>query len=323
MPRRKKYLISGGAGFIGTNLALFLIKKGHSVIIYDNMITGRNLNLGHINKACSGGFLFVKGDVCDKKMLFSNINGFDLDGIFHLASIASPPQYVKHPIETMLVGSIGTHNLLEMAVKKECRFLFTSTSEVYGDPEVHPQKETYNGSVNLQNVRSCYDESKRYGEAAVFTYGRKYSLDTKTVRLFNSFGPFLNPKDGRAISNFVSAALENKSITIHGSGDQTRSFCYVDDTIEGIWQVFNSNYFGPVNIGNPYEEYSVKQLWELISAKVPNACEVIFGDPIGKDPQVRKPDISLIEGICGWKPKVDLSTGLDRLISFYKGSLDV
>ena len=314
----KTFLIAGGAGFIGTNLSKKLLLLGHDVIVYDNLITGKKENIKFLEGLKTDGFSFINDDITDAENLYFHLGYAHLDGIFHLASLASPPFYVKYPLETMLVGSLGTHNLLDLSIDSGCRFLFSSTSEVYGDPLEHPQKESYFGNVNCVGKRACYDESKRYAEALINVFSENVGADVRIARIFNTYGPFMRIDDGRVLTNFIQSALSDGPVPIHGTGEQTRSFCFVDDTVEGLWRLFNSDYTGPINIGNPNEEVSVLEVWEKISEKLPNSCDLKFVKAIGNDPKTRKPDITLAKRELGWEPSVDFDVGLSHLINWCK-----
>ena len=297
-------------GFIGSNMCNFLLKKKHKVIGIDNLLTGRITNINHAlnNK----NFLFVEHDVCKPLEI-----KFKVDEILHFASTASPKDYLKYPIKTLQIGSIGTENVLNFGLINKSRILVASTSEIYGDPLIHPQKEEYYGNVNPIGPRGVYDEAKRYLEALTMAYHSKKKIDTKIVRIFNTYGPNMRKDDGRAIPNFINQMLRNEDITIYGDGMQTRSFCYIDDTIEGIYKLLKSNYKMPVNIGNT-DEHTILELINKIKKLVPNKSNIVFLKIPENDPKVRRPDISLANKILKWKPKIELSTGLKQTINYFK-----
>ena len=305
-------LLAGGAGFLGSHFCDFLLEKGHSVYCIDNFITGKKENIKHLlnNKK----FKFKKTDITKK---FSIKEKFDC--VINFASIASPIFYDKYKIETLLVGSYGTYNLLELARKNKAKFLFTSTSEVYGDPAFNPQKETYWGNVNPIGKRSMYDESKRFSEALIMNYHRVYGLDTKMVRIFNTYGPRMNMNDGRVVPQFINQALNNKPITVFGKGTQTRSLCYVSDLIAGIYKLLMSKEHTPVNIGNPHE-LTVKDIAKTIIKLTNSKSKIIYKPLPEDDPKKRRPDISKAKKILKWEPKVDLNQGLLKTIDYFKRS---
>ena len=306
----KTTLVTGCCGFIGSNMCDFLIKKGYNVIGIDNLLTGKIENISEFidNK----NFSFVKHDICFPIKIDAKV-----DEIMHFASTASPADYLKYPIETLKVGSTGTENVLKIGLKNNAKVIVASTSEVYGDPLEHPQKESYFGNVNPVGPRGVYDEAKRYLEAMTMAYNNKKNLDTKIVRIFNTYGPKMRYNDGRAIPNFINQMLRNEDITIYGDGMQTRSFCYIDDTIEGIYKLLKSNYKMPVNIGNT-DEHTILELINKIKKLVPNKSNIVFLKIPENDPKVRRPDISLANKILKWKPKIELSTGLKQTINYFK-----
>ena len=307
---KKVVLITGGAGFLGSHICDKLIARGYKVICMDNFITGKKANIAHLLK--SKDFTFIKQDVSKPFKVAGRV-----DYVMHAASPASPVDYLNHPIETMLVGSHATYNALELAKAKRSVFLVTSTSEVYGDPVVHPQKETYWGNVNPIGPRSVYDEAKRYAEAMTFAYRRTFKVDTRVVRIFNTYGPRMNIHDGRVVPNFIYQAIKGLPITIYGDGKQTRSFCYVDDEAEGILKLLFSNEAGPINIGNPREFNMIefaKLVLELTGAKSKLVYEPLPQD----DPKQRKPDITLARTKLGWEPKIELREGLGRTIAWFR-----
>ncbi len=300
-------IVTGGAGFIGSWLCESLLSEGHSVICIDNFITGSEKNIAHLKK----NFRLIRHDV-SKPMK----TGKKIDYIFHLASPASPVHYQKYPIETMLANSMGTLNMLELARKNNAKFLFASTSEIYGNPKEHPQKETYWGNVNPIGVRSCYDESKRFGEALAMSFHRK-SVNTRIARIFNTYGPMMQKSDGRAIPNFINQAIRNRPITIYGSGKQTRSFCYATDMVDGIKKVmFLGNSSDIFNLGNP-DEYTILDIAEKIKSMTKSDSEIVFKSLPDDDPVRRKPDITRAKAI-GWAPKTPLDTGLEETIKWFR-----
>lgn len=313
----KTAVVTGGAGFIGSNLCEALLGRGYKVHCVDNLITGSVDNISALKT--NQNFSFIKHDVI--KPFDSNLmSKFDgVSYIFHLASPASVIDYQTYPEETALVNSVGTINLLELAKTTKARLLFASTSEVYGDPKEHPQKETYWGNVNPNGIRSCYDESKRFGEALTMVYVRKYGVDARIVRIFNTYGPHMRKTDGRVISNFINQALERKPITVYGDGSQTRSFCYVSDLVEGISALmFTDAARGQVvNIGNP-EEYRMIDLAEKIKAMTASESEITYTPLPQDDPKERRPDISKATELLNWKPMVTVDVGLTKTIEYYK-----
>jgi len=310
----KRTLVTGGAGFIGSHLCEALLKKGLEVICVDNLVTGSERNIKHLSK--NKNFKFLRQDVT--KDLDLNL---DLDYLFHLASPASPYDFKKLAEEIALVNSVGTTNMLNLARKIGARFLLGSTSEVYGNPRQHPQKETYFGNVNSFGPRSCYDEAKRFGEAMTYIYIQKYGLDARVIRIFNTYGPRMRRDDGRAVSNFVNQAISGKPITVHGKGIQTRSFCFVDDMVEGLMKAMFSEKTGGVviNLGNP-EEYNILDLAEKIKKMTGSKSKIIFGALPTDDPQQRRPDISKARKLLGWSPRVPLTEGLKKTIEYYKSA---
>ena len=306
----KTVLITGGAGFIGSHLCEFLLRKGYKVISIDNLITGNIKNIEHLRN--SQNFSYIHHDV-SKHIV---IDG-DVDYVLHFASPASPIDYQKIPIQTLKVGSLGTHNTLGLALSKKAKYLLASTSEVYGDPLVNPQPETYWGNVNPVGVRGCYDEAKRFAEALVVAYHRIHKLDTKIVRIFNTYGPRMRKNDGRAVPNFINQAIKNEPITVHGDGKQTRSFCYVSDLIEGIYRLMLSGINDPVNIGNP-EERTIIEFAEMIKSLTGSKSKIVFRTLPEDDPHVRCPDISKANKELKWKPIVRLQDGLKTTVEWFK-----
>jgi len=313
-------LVTGGAGLIGSHLIDRLLEKGYRVTCVDNFITGRAENIAHL--ASNKNFIFIKADASQPPQAYLKTEHWKLktfDYIFHLASPASPKGYMDHPLETYQVNAFGTHYLLEFARAQKARFLYASTSEVYGDPKVHPQPETYWGNVNPNGVRSVYDESKRFGEMACKTFERQYKMDIRIVRIFNTYGPRNDPHDGRVIPNFIMQALQNQPITIYGDGRQTRSFCYVSDLVEGILKLmFHPQLKGEViNLGNP-EEYTMLKLAEKIKELTGSSSEIVFSRKPEDDPERRKPDIKKAQKILKWQPKVTLEGGLVPTIAYFR-----
>ncbi|HAP66730.1 MAG TPA: NAD-dependent dehydratase [Nitrospinae bacterium] len=307
-----RILITGGAGFIGSHFCDYLLSKGHQVICMDNFITGDIKNIEHIRDE---KFLFIKHDVTN----YIYVEG-KLDYILHFASPASPIDYLNHPIQTLKVGSLGTHKALGLAKEKGAVFVLASTSEVYGDPLVHPQKENYWGNVNPIGPRGVYDEAKRFAEAITMAYHTYHGLKTRIVRIFNTFGPRMRINDGRVVPTFISQALNGENLTAFGDGSQTRSFCYVSDLVEGIYRLMMSEEIEPVNIGNP-NEMTVLQLAERILKKIGSKSKIIFKPLPADDPKQRRPDISKAKRLLKWKPVVSLEEGLDRTIEYFEEKL--
>jgi len=308
----KTMLITGCCGFIGSHLCDYFLSKNFNIIGLDNLLTGNIENINHLNSNKS--FEYIEFDICDKFLINKKI-----DYILHFASPASPVDYLKYPIKTLQIGSKGTENILELGLKNNSTVLLASTSEVYGDPLVHPQNESYFGNVNPVGPRGVYDEAKRYLEAITMAFNKKKNLNTKIVRIFNTYGPRMRKNDGRAIPNFINQALNNNNFTIYGSGKQTRSFCYVDDTVNGIAKLLMSEYNKPVNIGNP-KEFTILQLVKKIKSLIPSSSKILYHELPENDPKVRKPDISLAKKLLKWSPKIDLNKGLINTISYYKNS---
>lgn len=304
-------VVTGGAGFLGSHLVDYLLNKGHQVIAIDNLITGRVQNIAHL--AGNGNFKFIKQDVTQYIFLSEKI-----DYVWHFASPASPIDYAEFPIQTLKVGSLGTHKALGLAMKNRARFLLTSTSEIYGDPLRHPQSEDYWGNVNSVGPRSCYDEAKRFAEAMTMAYHREHGLETRIVRIFNTYGPRMRLNDGRVVPAFISQALKKEPITLYGEGKQTRSFCYCSDLIEGIYRLMMSDHCDPVNIGNP-NELSIRQFAELILELTGTQLELINKDLPTDDPKQRRPDITKARNLLQWEPKVDLRDGLKKTIDWFSG----
>ena len=313
---KKTILVAGGAGFVGSHLCEALIKRGAKVIALDNLSTGNKKNIAHLLK--HPNFKFIKGDVCDLTLTPSPRQEREIKEIYHLASPASPPHYQKDPIGTWKANVVGTLNLLELARRQRSKFLFASTSEIYGDPKEHPQKETYWGNVNPVGLRSCYDESKRAGETLCMDYIRVHQLDVKIVRIFNTYGPRMDKKDGRVVSNFIVQALSKKPLTVYGSGKQTRSFQYIDDLVSGLVKMMQSRKFtGPVNLGNP-NEFTVLKLAKKIISLTKSSSHIVYKALPLDDPKQRKPEISLAKSKLKWQPKVQLKEGLLKTINYFK-----
>lgn len=308
-------VVTGGAGFLGSHLCDKLIQNGHKVICLDNLITGSLENISHLFG--NENFKFIKYDVTE----FIYVEG-RVDNILHFASPASPIDYLKYPIQTLKVGSLGTHKALGLAKAKKARFLLASTSEVYGDPEIHPQPETYWGNVNPIGPRGVYDEAKRFAEAMTMAYHRYHGVDTRIVRIFNTYGPRMRLDDGRVLPTFVSQALKGEDLTVFGDGSQTRSFCYVDDLIEGIFRLLNTDYHEPVNIGNP-DEITILEFAEEILKHTNSKSKITFKELPVDDPKVRQPDITLAKKLLGWEPKVSRSEGIKITLDYFKKKLGV
>lgn len=306
-------LVTGGAGFVGANLCERLVRDGEEVIALDNLVTGRTSNLAALQ--ANPAFTLVEFDLNQGLPSLPR-----LDRIYHCASPASPPEYQKFPIETLLVNSEGTRRLLDRAVEDNARFLFTSTSEVYGDPLDHPQREDYRGHVSSTGPRSMYDESKRYAEALITAYAGRYGIETRIVRIFNTYGPHMAPHDGRVVSNFIVQAIKGEPLTMYGTGQQTRSFQYIDDLIEGIVRLMNSDYSGPVNIGNP-NEFTMLELATKVLAMTGSSSEIEFLPLPVDDPNRRRPDISLAKSVLDWEPRVSLDEGLEKTIAYYRAEV--
>jgi dTDP-glucose 4,6-dehydratase len=309
MPRT---LVTGGAGFIGSHLCESLLDRGHSVIAMDNLLTG---DIANIERLTGRDFVFVRHDVTN----YIALEG-DLDYIFHFASPASPIDYLKLPIQTLKVGSLGTHNVLGVAKAKKARILLASTSEVYGDPLVHPQREDYWGNVNPIGPRGVYDEAKRFSEAMVMAYHRFHGVETRIVRIFNTYGPRMRVEDGRAIPAFMSQALRNEDVTVFGDGGQTRSLCFASDLVEGIYRLMMSDTTEPVNIGNP-QELTILDLAKKVIAATGSKSRIVERPLPTDDPKVRQPDISRARRILGWEPKVSLDEGLVPTIAYFRTKL--
>ncbi len=311
MGGRQRALVTGGAGFLGSHLCERLLAEGWEVVCMDNLITGSLANIEHLFG--HEGFVFVKHDVTN----FIHVPG-RLDAILHFASPASPIDYLQLPIQTLKVGSLGTHKALGLAKSKGARFLLASTSEVYGDPLIHPQHESYWGNVNPVGPRGVYDEAKRFAEALTMAYHRFHGVDTRIVRIFNTYGPRMRAGDGRVVPTFITQALRGEPLTVFGDGSQTRSFCFVEDEVEGIWRLLNSDHTDPMNIGNP-AEMTVLEFAREILRLTGTRSEIVFKPLPEDDPKVRQPDISLARKVLGWEPRIPLEEGLRRTIAFFRG----
>jgi len=306
-----RVLITGAAGFLGSHLTDRFLAEGHTVVGLDNFMTGHPDNIAHL--IGHERFSFIRHNISE----FTYVAGH-LDGVLHFASPASPVDYLEMPIQTLKVGSLGTHNALGIALAKGARFFLASTSEVYGDPLVHPQPETYWGNVNPIGPRGCYDEAKRFAEAMTMAYQRAKGVDTRIVRIFNTYGTRMRPGDGRVVSNLIMQALNGQPLTIYGDGSQTRSFCYVTDEVEGLYRLFMSDEQLPVNIGNP-NEFTVRQLAELVVELTGTSAPIISRPLPADDPKVRQPDITRARELLGWEPTVQLREGLQRTIEYFRG----
>lgn len=311
MSERVRSLVTGGAGFLGSHLCDRLIREGHEVICVDNLITGSVDNVAHLFG--NDAFRFIKHDVTE----YLYVEG-RLDYILHFASPASPVDYQRLPIQTLKVGSLGTHKALGLARAKGARMLLASTSEVYGDPQIHPQPETYWGHVNPVGPRGVYDEAKRFAEAMTMAYHRYHGVETRIARIFNTFGPRMRPNDGRVVSNFVIQALSGTPLTVYGDGRQTRSFCFVSDMVEGLFRLLMSSEVEPINLGNPAER-TIRDLAAAVETILGRRLEVTYHPLPQDDPRVRQPDITRARERLGWEPKVDLAEGLRQAITYFQG----
>ncbi len=305
----KNFLVTGCCGFIGSNMCNFLVERKYNVIGIDNLLTGNIINIKHLLK--NKLFKFIEEDVCNEL----DIN-YKIDQILHFASTASPNDYLKYPIKTLQIGSKGTENILKLGLKNKATVLVASTSEVYGDPLVHPQDELYFGNVNTIGPRGVYDEAKRYLEAITMAYHKKKHLNIRIARIFNTYGPGMRKDDGRAIPNFICQALKNDDLTIYGDGKQTRSFCYIDDTLLGIYKLLKTNYQYPVNIGNP-SEYAIIDLVHIIQEMTKSKSKIKYHDLPENDPKLRKPNIDLAKKLLSWEPEIDLHNGLNKTINYF------
>lgn len=310
--RRKKILVTGGAGFVGSHLVDKLMMEGHEVTVLDNFFTGQKKNIAHWLR--HPNFNLVVHDVTEPIQL-------EVDEIYHLACPASPPHYQFNPVKTIKTSTMGTLNMLGLAKRVGAKILLTSTSEIYGDPKEHPQREDYWGNVNTIGPRSCYDEGKRVAETMMYSYKNQNAVEIRVARIFNTYGPRMHPNDGRVVSNFVIQALQNKPMTIYGQGEQTRSFQYVSDLVDGLFALMNGDYDGPVNLGNP-QEYSVKQFAEYIKDLTKSKSEIKLLEKTQDDPSRRKPDISLAKEKINWEPRVKVNDGLLKTIAYFKSVLD-
>jgi dTDP-glucose 4,6-dehydratase len=304
-----RVLITGAAGFLGSHLTDRFLADGHEVVGLDNFITGHPDNIAHL--ASERRYEFIQHNIST----YTYVKG-KLDGVLHFASPASPIDYLELPIPTLKVGALGTHNALGLAKEKGARFFLASTSEVYGDPLVHPQPESYWGNVNPVGPRGVYDESKRFAEALTMAYHRYHGLDTRIVRIFNTYGPRMRPRDGRVVSNFIVQALRNEPITIYGNGSQTRSFCYASDEVEGIYRLFMKGDHDPMNVGNP-DEYTVRQLAEMVRELTKTSAPLVERPLPEDDPKIRKPDITRARTLLGWEPKIGVREGLQKTIDYF------
>jgi dTDP-glucose 4,6-dehydratase len=309
-----RLVITGAAGFLGSHLAERLLVEGHEVVGVDNFVTGSRDNAAHLD--AYDGFRLIEHDISEPLFVDDEV-----EGVLHFASPASPVDYLELPIQTLKVGSLGTHNALGLAKAKGARFLLASTSEVYGDPQVHPQPESYWGHVNPIGYRGCYDEAKRFAEAITMAYNRHHGLDTRILRIFNTYGPRMRPGDGRVVSNFIVQALRGDPITIYGDGRQTRSFCYVEDEVDGIVRLFHSDRAEPTNIGNP-NEFTIRELADVVLEETGSSSEIVAMPLPADDPKVRRPDITIARELLGWEPQVQLREGVRRTIPYFREQLE-
>ena len=305
-----RVIITGAAGFLGSHLVDRFLADGHQIIGIDNLITGSPDTIAHL--MAHPDFQFIQHDVTN----YIHVEG-PVEGVLHFASPASPVDYLELPIPTLKVGSLGTHKTLGLAKAKRARYLLASTSEIYGDPLVHPQPETYWGNVNPVGPRGVYDEAKRFAEALTMAYHRYHGLDTRIVRIFNTFGMRMRPADGRVVSNFIVQAVRGEPLTVYGDGSQTRSFCYVEDEVEGIYRLFHSDRVDPTNIGNP-DEFTIQQLADLVLEETGSSSAIECRPLPTDDPKVRRPDITVARGLLGWEPKISLREGLRRTIPYFR-----
>jgi dTDP-glucose 4,6-dehydratase len=306
-------VITGGAGFIGSHLCERFLAEGHDVLCVDNLITGSLANIESLRS--NNRFAFRQHDISKRLEVPEHV-----DNVLHFASPASPVDYLRHPIQTLKVGSLGTHNTLGLAKLHGARFLLASTSEVYGDPAVHPQREDYWGNVNPIGVRGCYDEAKRFAEAITMAYHRHHDVNTHIVRIFNTYGPRMRLDDGRVVPNLMAQALRGQSLTVYGDGSQTRSFCYVSDLVEGIFRLLFADFHEPVNLGNP-NEVSILDFAKEIQKLAGKACEIEFKPLPQDDPKVRRPDISRARQLLGWEPKVDRVEGMKKTMEYFRSKV--
>ena len=310
----QRVLITGAAGFLGSHLADRFLTDGYEVVGVDNFITGSDQNITNLQER--EGFSFLNHDISTSLYV-----GEELDGVLHFASPASPVDYLDLPIQTLKVGSLGTHNMLGLSLAKSARFLLASTSEVYGDPEVHPQTEDYWGNVNPIGLRGVYDEAKRFAEAMTMAYHRYHGVDTRIVRIFNTYGPSMRPADGRVVSNFIVQALRNEPLTIYGDGSQMRSFCYVEDEVDGILRLFHSDRIEPTNVGNPHE-LTISELAQLVIEETGSQSGIESLPLPADDPKVRRPDISVAREILGWEPLTTLHEGLKKTVPYFRNLVE-
>lgn len=310
----QRVLITGAAGFLGSHLADRFLTEGYEVVGVDNFITGSDQNIANLQE--HEGFSFLNHDISTSLYLSE-----ELDGVLHFASPASPVDYLELPIQTLKVGSLGTHNMLGLSLAKSARFLLASTSEVYGDPAVHPQTEDYWGNVNPIGLRGVYDEAKRFAEAMTMAYHRYHGVDTRIVRIFNTYGPSMRPADGRVVSNFIVQALRNEPLTIYGDGSQTRSFCYVEDEVDGIFRLFHSDRIEPTNVGNPHE-FTISELAQLVIEETGSQSGIESLPLPADDPKVRRPDISVAREILGWEPLTTLHEGLKKTVPYFRNLVE-
>jgi len=310
-----RIVITGGCGFLGSHIARYFIKKGHRVVVIDNLLTGRIENVLDLFE--TGRFEFIKYDVTN----YIHISG-KVDAVLHFASPASPLDYMKYPIPTLKVGALGTHKTLGFAKEKKAIFMLASTSEVYGDPLINPQPESYWGNVNPIGPRGVYDEAKRFAEAMTMAYHRYHKMPVRIVRIFNTYGPNMRVNDGRAIPNFITQALKNKPITVYGDGKQTRSLCYVSDLVRGVYKLLLSDINEPVNLGNP-EEITLLELAKIIKGLTKSKSKIVFKPLPVDDPKVRRPDITLAREVLRWKPQISLKDGLLKTIEYFKKELKI
>jgi dTDP-glucose 4,6-dehydratase len=308
-----RVLITGGAGFIGSHLCDRFLQEGHEVICLDNLITGSTDNIAHL--AGHPRFSFIKHDVTQYIFVEGKV-----ETILHFASPASPVDYLQYPIQTLKVGSLGTHKALGLAKEKKAKFLLASTSEVYGNPLIHPQKEDYWGNVNPIGPRGVYDEAKRFAEAMTMAYHRYHAVDTRIARIFNTYGPRMRLNDGRVVPNFIHQALRGEDLTIYGDGSQTRSFCYIEDLVEGIVRLLFSRENEPINLGNP-DEYSIRDFARVILRATGSQSPIVYRPLPMDDPRVRKPDISRARAVLGWNPKIELQEGIGKTIHYFQEKL--
>lgn len=306
-------VITGGAGFVGSHLCERFLAEGHEVVCVDNLITGTRANIEAL--VTNSRFSYIHHDISKPLELPGAV-----DNVLHFASPASPVDYLKHPIQTLKVGSLGTHNTLGLAKAKEARFLMASTSEVYGDPDVHPQTEDYWGNVNPIGVRGCYDEAKRFSEAITMAYHRYHGVNTHIVRIFNTYGPRMRLDDGRVVPNLMAQALRGEPMTVYGDGSQTRSFCYVSDLVEGIFRLLFADFHEPVNLGNP-NEVTILEFAREIQGLAGKACTIKFQPLPQDDPKVRRPDITRARKLLGWEPKVDRAEGMRRTMDYFQSKV--